>query len=161
MGDELTFHLERRAEDLVRQGLSPAAAARQARLEFGGMEHYKEQCRDTRSVPVVAHALRDLIYAWRSLRRSPVFVVVATLSLALGIGVNATLLGALSAIFLRVPTMTDPARVVSVEPGNSNQFSFLNYRDLLDSQVLADVVGFRATVLNLRSREHVERVNGL
>ena len=161
MGDELTFHLESRTEDLVRQGLSPAAAARQARLEFGGMEHYKEQCRDTRSVPVVAHALRDLIYAWRSLRRSPVFVVVATLSLALGIGVNAMLLGALSAIFLRVPTMTDPARVVSVEPGNSNQFSFLNYRDLRDSQVLADVVGFRATVLNLRSREHVERVNGL
>jgi predicted permease len=161
MGDELTFHIQSRAEDLVRKGLSSTAAERQARLDFGRVERYKEQCRDTRSVPVVENALRDLTYAWRSLRRSPVLVLVATLSLGLGIGVNATLLGALSAIFLRVPTMTDPAGVVAVEPGNSNQFSFLNYRDLRDSQVFADVVGFRATVLNLRSRDNVERVNGL
>ena len=161
MGDELTFHIQSRAEDLVRKGLSSTAAERQARLDFGGIERYKEQCRDTRSVPVVENALRDLTYAWRSLRRSPVLVLVATLSLGLGIGVNATLLGALSAIFLRVPTMTDPAGVVAVEPGNSNQFSFLNYRDLRDSQIFADVVGSRVTVLNLRSRDNVERVNGL
>ena len=109
----------------------------------------------------VENALRDLIYAWRSLRRSPVLVLVATLSLGLGIGVNTTLFGALSAIFLRVPTMTDPAGVVGVEPGNSNQFSFLNYRDLRDSQIFTDLVGSRLTVLNLRSGEQVERVNGL
>jgi predicted permease len=161
MGDELTFHIQSRAEDLVRKGLSATAAERQARLDFGGIERYKEQCRDTRSVPVVENALRDLTYAWRSLRRSPVLVLVATLSLGLGIGVNATLLGALSAIFLRVPTMMDSARVVGVEPGNSNQFSFLNYRDLRDSQIFAEVVGSRVTVLNLRTRDNVERVNGL
>ena len=84
------------------------------------------------------NALRDVIYAWRSLRRSPVLVLVATLSLGLGIGVNTTLLAALSAIFVRVPTMVDPADVVGVEPGNSNQFSFLNYRDLRDSRIFAD-----------------------
>jgi predicted permease len=161
MGDELTFHIQSRAEDLVRKGLSSTDAERQARLDFGGIEHYKEQCRDTRSVPVFENALRDLIYAWRSLRRSPVLVLVATLSLGLGIGVNTTLLGALSAIFLRVPTMMDSAGVVGVEPGNSNQFSFLNYRDLRDSQIFAEVVGSRVTVLNLRSRDNVERVNGL
>jgi predicted permease len=161
MGDELAFHIQSRAEDLVREGLSQQDAERQARLDFGGIERYKEQCRDTRGVPVFENAVRDLIYAWRRLRRSPVLVLVATLSLGLGIGVNATLLGALSAIFLRVPTMMDPAGVVGVEPGNSNQFSFLNYRDLRDSQIFADVVGSRVTVLNLRSRDKVERINGL
>ena len=161
MGDELTFHIQSRAEDLVRKGLSSTDAERQAHLDFGGIERYKEQCRDTRSVPVFENALRDLIYAWRSLRRSPVLVLVATLSLGLGIGVNTTLLGALSAIFLRVPTMMDSAGVVGVEPGNSNQFSFLNYRDLRDSQIFAEVVGSRVTVLNLRSRDNVERINGL
>ncbi len=161
MGDELTFHIQSRADDLVRRGLSSRDAERQARLDFGGIERYKEQCRDTRSVPVFENALRDLIYAWRSLRRSPVLVLVTTLSLGLGIGVNTTLLGALSAIFLRVPTMTDSAGVVGVEPGNSNQFSFLNYRDLRDSQIFAEVVGSRVTILNLRSRDNVERVNGL
>ena len=57
--------------------------------------------------------------------------------------------------------MTDSAGVVGVEPGNSNQFSFLNYRDLRDSQIFAEVVGSRVTILNLRSRDNVERVNGL
>ena len=161
MGDELAFHIQSRADELVRSGLSSTEAERQARLDFGGIERYKEQCRDTRSIPVIENALRDVTHAWRSLRRSPVLVLVATLSLGLGIGVNTTLFAALSAIFLRVPTMTDPARVVGVEPGNSNQFSFLNYRDLLDSHTFADLVGSRLTVLNLRSGEQVERVNGL
>ena len=161
IGDELAFHIQSRAEDLVRQGLSSTDAARQARVDFGGIERYKEQCRDTRSVPVFENALRDLVYAWRSLRRSPILVLVATLSLGLGIGVNTALLGALSAIFLRVPTMTDPAGVVAIEPGNSDQFSFLNYRDLQDSGIFADVVGSRTTLLNLRSGDNVERVDGL
>ena len=69
MGEELTFHIQSRAEDLVRKGLSSTAAERQARLDFGGIERYKEQCRDTRSVPVVENALRDVTYAWRSLRQ--------------------------------------------------------------------------------------------
>ena len=48
IGDELTFHIQSRAEDLVRQGFSPTEAGRQARVDFGGIERYKEQCRDTR-----------------------------------------------------------------------------------------------------------------
>jgi hypothetical protein len=38
METELRFHLESRAADLVRNGLSPEAAMRQARIEFGGIE---------------------------------------------------------------------------------------------------------------------------
>ncbi len=47
MGDELAFHIQSRAEHLASQGLSSTEAARQARLDFGGVERYKEQCRDT------------------------------------------------------------------------------------------------------------------
>jgi predicted permease len=57
--------------------------------------------------------------------------------------------------------MTDPARVVDVEPGNSDQFSFLNYRDLRDSHIFSDVIGSRIAVLNLRSGDNLERVNAL
>ena len=43
--------------------------------------------------------------------------------------------------------MAQPDRVVGIEPGNSNQFSYLNYRDLRDRGLFADVAGYRQTVL--------------
>ena len=38
--DELAFHLAARAQHLVESGLTAGAAARQARIEMGGVEHY-------------------------------------------------------------------------------------------------------------------------
>jgi hypothetical protein len=37
MEAEIRFHLQSRTEDLIRSGLPPDQAARQARLEFGGI----------------------------------------------------------------------------------------------------------------------------
>ena len=49
MDQEIRFHIESRAADLVCLGLSPAAdAKRRARLEFGGVEKHKEFCREAR-----------------------------------------------------------------------------------------------------------------
>ena len=45
MNDEMRFHLEARTADLVRRGLSPADAARRARLEFGSIEKQKDLAR--------------------------------------------------------------------------------------------------------------------
>ena len=57
---------------------------------------------------------------------------MSMLSLALGFGLNLTLYAAVNTIFRHQPTMTDPARVVGIEPGNGRQYSYLNYRDLRD-----------------------------
>ncbi|HXE13845.1 MAG TPA: permease prefix domain 1-containing protein, partial [Bryobacteraceae bacterium] len=48
MDQEIRFHIESRAADLVCLGLSPADAKRRARLEFGGVENHKERCREAR-----------------------------------------------------------------------------------------------------------------
>ena len=74
-------------------------------------------------------------HAFRSLRRSPGLVVVSVLSLGLGLGVNLALFTAIRAVFFFEPTVADRRVVYAVQPGNSNQFSYLNYRDLLDSGV--------------------------
>ena len=42
---ELHTHIELRAEDLERTGLSPAEALRRARIEFGPIENHKENIR--------------------------------------------------------------------------------------------------------------------
>jgi hypothetical protein len=66
-------------------------------------------------------AWNDLKYASRTLAKSPMLVVVATLSLGLGAGVNTTLYSVFRTVFLQPPTVSDPDRLVRIEPGNSNQ----------------------------------------
>jgi putative ABC transport system permease protein len=105
--------------------------------------------------------LSDLRRALRLLRTSPGLVLVSVLSLGLGLGVNLTLFTAIRAVFFREPTIADRERVVGVQPGNSNQFSYLNYRDLRDSGIFETVAGYRQVRLNLRTGDEAERVDGL
>jgi macrolide transport system ATP-binding/permease protein len=105
--------------------------------------------------------LHDVRRAARLLRASPGLLVVSVLSLGLGLGVNLTLFGAIRAVFFYTPSIAAAERVVGVEPGNSNQYSYLNYRDLQQANIFESVAGFRRVSLNLRGREQVERVQGL
>ena len=45
---ELRYHVERRTADLISEGIDKQEAARRARLEFGGSDVIKEECRDAR-----------------------------------------------------------------------------------------------------------------
>jgi predicted permease len=104
---------------------------------------------------------QDLRYGIRSLRRVPGLVAVSVLSLGLGIGLNLTLYAGVMTIFRHQPTMTDPAKVLGIEPGNGRQFSYQNYRDLRDSGTFSGVVGFRMSAMNRRAGDKLERLSVL
>jgi putative ABC transport system permease protein len=118
MEEELRSHLRSRADDLERQGFPRAEAERQARIEFGGYQRYKEECREALGTRLLGELIADIRYGLRQLRRNPAFTVVAVLTLALGVSVNTTMFSAVSAILLRKPPVKDPDRLCAVSSKN-------------------------------------------
>ena len=108
---ELRFHLEQRIADLVGAGVSPAEARCQARLEFGGLDQVKEQCRDVGAARFVETLIQDLRYGLRQLRRNPGFAAVAVLTLALGIGANTAIFSLIDAILLKTLPVQKPEQL--------------------------------------------------
>ena len=104
---------------------------------------------------------QDLRYGIRNLLRAPALVAVSVLSLALGFGLNLTLYAAVNTIFRHAPTVSDPGRVVGIEPGSGRQYSYLNYRDLREQGGFAAVTGFRIGGMNRRVGDDLERVSVL
>src|SRR4029077_16408397 len=85
---ELASHIDMRANDLIRQGWDSNAARRQARIEFGPPESFKEECRDAIAGNFLDILLQDLRFSMRALARQPVFTVIAIVTLAIGIGMT-------------------------------------------------------------------------
>lgn len=100
MAAELRFHIEERADHLIHKGMERKEALRQARLEFGAVESYKEECRAARGARWIDELWRNLRYAGRSLHKRPGFAAIAILSLALGIGGNVAVFGLLHRLVL-------------------------------------------------------------
>jgi hypothetical protein len=108
---ELRYHFDNLVRDFVAAGIAPEEARRRARLEFGGLEQIKDECRDVHG-RLLADFAADLRYTVRNLRRSPGFLAVSVLSLALGIGANTAIFTLIDAVMLRTLPVKAPDRLV-------------------------------------------------
>ncbi|HKF25868.1 MAG TPA: ABC transporter permease, partial [Candidatus Acidoferrum sp.] len=152
MDAELRFHMETFAEALVQGGMDREEALRKARMEFGGLEQVKEECRDARGVTLVEHFLQDVKFGTRMLLKNSGFTLVAVLTLALGIGANAAIFTVINAVLLRplevqhpeaLVAVGDPTRVHAWSTGTpqTNSFSYPLYREVRDhNEVFASLL---------------------
>src|SRR5690349_13193267 len=87
------------------------------------------------TIPCKGCCMRDLVFAWRMLRRSPFFSVAAVMTLGLGIGANTAIFTVVNAVLLQPIAVTEPNQLVSIfvvdrhNPGRT-PISTYNFRDL-------------------------------
>jgi predicted permease len=165
LAEEIRDHLAERARRIADdEGLTPEAAAREARRRFGNVLAIREDSRAMWGFPALDTFLQDVRFGLRLMRRSPTFTVVAVLSLAIGMGGAVAVFSLADAILFRKLPVRDPDGLHVVRwisgptlpfdslnghgsqgdtESSSTSFSLAAFEALRDQQrELADVIGF-------------------
>jgi predicted permease len=166
---ELAFHLEELTANFIESGHSPAEARRLARLELGGPEQVKEDCRDARGTRWVEDLFADIRYAIRTLRQRPGFAAIALLSLALGTGATTVMFSLIDGVMLKPFAYRDPARLVRLQEktdyrtayGDIWGFTYPNYLDCKRAVSSLDMAAWIVNRGTLSQPGAPQFVNGL
>src|SRR5215471_18307700 len=86
LDEELRSHVEYATEAFVHRGMNDDEARAAALRKIHGAEFYKDEVRDAWGIGFIDSIRQDVRYTLRILRKSPVFTLVAIVSLSLGIG---------------------------------------------------------------------------
>jgi putative ABC transport system permease protein len=172
LDSELRFHLEQQISGYIAGGMSPMEARRRANIEFGGVERFKEECREARPETHVHAFLFDLRYAWRSLRKDTRFSLLAVFALAIGIGCSSIIFSVVYNGVLHPFPYKNGERLVSItvrdlastEDPRNNRRSMLNLREMNafreKNHTLEDVIGWSNWMVLYSNREGTERLHG-
>src|SRR5215471_9627978 len=155
LDEEFRFHVETQTEHLIREGVPPAEARRQALLAFGAVEGHREAMRDERGARYFDDLRADVRYALKSIRRHPGFILAATLTLGLGIGVNGIVFGYVNSLLFRPVTADRPEDLVALftrdtRTGTIGAFGYDDFLDFRDrSGAFAGLAAMTGVPVNL------------
>jgi predicted permease len=110
--EEMEFHVDALARELIEQGVPEQDAVCAARRKFGNLAQKSEESRSTWISGWISDGAQDLRHACRTLRRDAGFTAFAILILGLGIGASCTIFSVVNALLLRPLPFTDPDRLV-------------------------------------------------
>lgn len=121
LSEEIRLHLEMEIQAQLDRGLPPAEARRRALRRFGNQERYKEQCYETSGMARLDGWLRDASYALRMLRKRPLFTLLTTVILALGIGSATAVFSVVHGVLLKPLPFHEPSQLVMISAAHDER----------------------------------------
>lgn len=174
LDEELRFHIDMEARDLMRRGLPPPEARRRAERDFGSVERFKDEAREGGALPRFDTLWMDVRHTLRQLRLNPGFAAVAVLTLAIGLGANTAIFSVVNTVLLRSLPYDHPEALVAVKeyitargapaPGERWGASYLNFVDWRDwpgrAEIFADMALSASRAFLLITQEEPMQVRG-
>ncbi|MGA7238391.1 MAG: ABC transporter permease [Bryobacteraceae bacterium] len=117
--EEMEFHVESMAEELMARGMSEQDAGGAAQRKFGNMTQQSEEARSTWIARWMSDLAQDLRHSFRGMRRDAGFTAFTILIAGLGIGASSTVFSLVNALLLRPLPFRDPGRLVFISNGDS------------------------------------------
>ena len=124
--DEVEFHIDARARELIDQGWDPASADDEARRVFGDAHDVLVECRrinrqfeqERRMSAYLSDIKDDVWFACRQFRRQPRYWAVIVLTLVVGIAASTSLFAVVDGVLLKPLPYPSPERLVRVQTWN-------------------------------------------
>ncbi|MGH7639170.1 MAG: ADOP family duplicated permease [Gemmatimonadaceae bacterium] len=164
--DEIKSHIELEAERLRAQGMSAEDADRAARRRFGNVGVAEDRFYHGQRFASVQDMLRDMKHAWRSLLRTPGFLVTSVVTLALAIGAVTGMFSVVNTVLIEPLPFPNADRLVAVSgtaPGSDlpERFGpglefYLHYKE--QSKLHDGVFVFQGGTSTFRTDDRVERI---
>lgn len=133
LSDEVESYLSLLIQRKIERGIDPQEARRLALIEFGGTEQIKERVREVSMGHYLETLLQDIRYAARILKKKPLFTLIITITLALGIGANTAIFSICDAVLFRSLPFPDSNHLVNIWESEVKHIhqpkAFSSYRD--------------------------------
>jgi putative ABC transport system permease protein len=138
LDEELREHLEQEIGNNIRAGMSREEARRAAHRTVGSLSLIKDECREARAANFMETFVQDLRYSLRMLWRSPLFTLIALITLSIGIGATSAIFSVVNGVVLKplpYPHSGDLITVNHAAPGvnlpktGTAPFLHFTYRD--------------------------------
>ena len=166
LSEELRFHLDAYADDLIEKGLSRQEAYRRARVHFGSVERVRDECRQARGLRVIDDLRRDLWIGGRMLRKAPGFAAVTILTLALGIGATTAIFTVVNGVLLKPLPFENPDELVGIwnRTLGTDRFAlspdqYFTFRD--ENRVFQDVGAWRSRQVSVTGLAVPEQLSAM